>query len=120
MVAALRPTESELVDHQLARALVMLTEYPSSSLGKVVNDYRGSRSFDSTSVAMTDLRHQLLEDGFALFHSFISAMANRILRSGTSGTSDLFLRRAIERWDAEEVRLGTEIEATASTGSRIR
>jgi hypothetical protein len=111
MAAALRPTEHELVDHQLALALTLLTDAGPSDLRRVVDDYRASRSFDAASAAMTGLRYQLREDGFALFHAFISAMVNRVVRPGTSGASDRFLRGAIERWNVEEARLGIEIEA---------
>jgi hypothetical protein len=107
MAAALRPTEHELVDHQLERLLIKLTDGSSPDLTEAIGAYR------MAAAAMARLRQDLRRNGFALFHAYVSALANRILRPGTTETSDAFLLQAIELWDAAEGRLGVEIDATA-------
>jgi hypothetical protein len=113
MAAALRPTEHELVDHQLEQLLSKLMDGSSPDLTEAVGAYRGGQSHDIAAEAMTRLRQHLHRRGFALFHAYVSALANRILRPGTTETSDEFLLQAIELWDAAECRLGIEIDATA-------
>jgi hypothetical protein len=57
------------------------------------------------------LRQALAEGGFVTFHAFMVALANRVLRPGSRLESDAFFLQAKRRWDAEEVRLGVELDA---------
>lgn len=113
MAAALRSNEHEIVDHQISQLLTKLAERSSPDLNDAVSAYRGRQSQDMATEAMARLRLHLRRHGFALFHGYVSALANRILRPGTTESSDAFLLQAIELWDAAELRLGIEIDATA-------
>ena len=57
------------------------------------------------------LRQTLADGGFVTFHAFMVALANRVLRPGSSLESDAFFLEAMRRWDAEEARLGVELDA---------
>lgn len=113
MAAALRATEHELVDHQLGRLLGCLPDGSMPDLADAVSVYRAGESNESVTRAMARLRGVLRRHGFALFHGFVSALANRVLRPGTSDTSDAFLLNALRVWDDAESRLQIEIEPTA-------
>lgn len=113
MASALLATEHELVDHQLLRLLGVLADGSIPDLSHAIDDYRSSASNESASEAMARLRRTLRVHGFALFHGYVSALANRVLRPGTSPTSDEFLLNAMQAWDAAETRLGVEIDPTA-------
>lgn len=113
MASALRATEHELVDHQLIRFLEVLGDGSMPDLSEAISDYRSGASNESANDAMARLRRALREHGFALFHGYVSALANRVLRPGTSDTSDRLLLNAMHVWDAAEIRLGIEIDPTA-------
>jgi hypothetical protein len=53
----------------------------------------------------------LAEEGFVTFHAFVVALANRVLRPGSSPESDAFLLEAMKEWDRQEERLGIELDA---------
>jgi hypothetical protein len=53
----------------------------------------------------------LAKGRFVTFHAFMVALANRVLRPGLSLESDAFFLEAMRRWDAEEARLGVELDA---------
>jgi hypothetical protein len=82
-------------------------------LADAIGDYRAGQSNESAAQAMAGLRRALRVRGFALFHGYVSALANRVLRPGTSDTSDAFLLNALGVWDQAEARLGIEIDPTA-------
>jgi hypothetical protein len=113
MASALRATEHELVDHQLGRLLKCVSNGSMPELGDAIAAYRAGLSNESAMQAMARLRGVLRRHGFALFHGYVSALANRVLRPGTSDTSDAFLLNALGVWDEAEARLGIEIDPTA-------
>jgi hypothetical protein len=113
MASALRATEHELVDHQLFRFLEVLDDGSMPDLSESISAYRFGASNESANDAMARLRHALREHGFALFHGYVSALANRVLRPGTSDISDGLLLNAMQVWDAAEIRLGIEIDPAA-------
>src|SRR5438552_15760165 len=57
-----------------------------------------------------EMRLALVREGFAPFHGFLVSVANRLLRSGAGPAMDHYLLEVIERWNAEEERLGLEID----------
>lgn len=112
MSAALHDNDFSLSDFQLRRFLAAVVEgdsaYPLPAAAQV---FRQASGTEESHVAFTALRHALAEQGFVTFHSFLVALANRILRPGSSVGSDAFFLGAVRLWDAEEVRLGIELDA---------
>jgi hypothetical protein len=52
----------------------------------------------------------LAREGIPPFHGFMTAAMSRVLRPNAGAASDAFLMSALDRWDAEERRLGIEID----------
>jgi superfamily II DNA or RNA helicase len=112
--SALRPTDYELVDHQLARFLdLVVGPQPSTDLTKTLQTFRSAGSLQESRLAFTELRQQLSNVGFILFHGFITALGNRLLRPGATTDGDIFLRDAILDWQREEERVGVELDSSA-------
>jgi hypothetical protein len=112
--SALRPTDYELVDHQLARFLdLVVGGQPSADLIKTLQTFRSAGGLEESRLAFTELRHRLSDLGFIMFHGFITALGNRILRPGATADGDIFLRDAISEWQHEEERLGVELDTSA-------
>jgi DEAD/DEAH box helicase/Helicase conserved C-terminal domain len=109
--AALHPNEYELIDYQLVEILKGLSgTQANAKLVERVQAFRGAKSASETEKAFGDLRHTLTRQDFVLFHSFATALNNRILRPGTSIDSDQFLFEVLSFWQQEEARLGVELE----------
>ena len=73
--------------------------------------FRQASGAEESHASFTALRHTLAEEGFVTFHAFLVALANRILRPGSSSDSDAFFLDAMRMWNAEEARLGVELDA---------
>ncbi|NYT32071.1 protein DpdJ [Rhizobium sp. WYCCWR 11128] len=112
MTAALRDNDFSLSDYQLVRFLASVVEGDSEDpLPTATRAFRQASGAVESHASFTALRHALADDGFVTFHAFIVALANRILRPGSSGDSDAFFLGAVRLWDAEEARLGIELDA---------
>lgn len=112
MSAALRDNDFALSDFQLRRFLDdALGEQADAPLPQAVGSMRSAQGAEPTHIAFTALRHVLAEQGYVTSHSFMVALANRVLRSGSSADSDRFLRDGLALWDGEELRLGVELDA---------
>jgi hypothetical protein len=111
LTAALQPKESELIDFQLSKILEELSgPLPNEALIERIRAFRNARSVQETESAFLSLRHTLTRQDYLFFHSFSTALSNRILRPGTSADSDLFLFEVLSFWRREEARLGVELE----------
>ncbi|MGW9946518.1 hypothetical protein J2W92_001855 [Rhizobium leguminosarum] len=112
MTAALRDNDFSLSDYQLGRFLASVVEGDSDDpLLTATRAFRHASGAEESHASFTALRHALAEEGFVTFHAFVVALANRILRPGSSGDSDAFFLDAVRLWDAEEARLGIELDA---------
>lgn len=112
MSAALRENDFALSDFQLKRFVTEAAEQPyDAPLPSALNDMRQAAGAEQTHQAFTHLRHYLAEQGYVTSHTFMVALANRVLRPGSSNDSDRFLRDALQLWDTEEQRLGIELDA---------
>ena len=112
MTAALRDNDFSLSDHQLARFLALVVEGDSDDpVPTATRAFRHASGAEESHASFTALRHALAQEGFVTFHTFIVALANRILRPGSSGDSDAFFLDAVRLWDDEEARLGIELDA---------
>jgi hypothetical protein len=112
MTAALRDNDFSLSDYQLGRFLAAVVEGDRDDpLPVATQGFRHASGAEESHAAFTTLRHTLAEEGFVTFHAFLVALANRILRPGSSVDSDPFFLDAVRLWDAEEARLGVELDA---------
>ncbi len=111
LTAALRENEHELIDHQLGRFLESTVgEKRIESLVEVVSQYRQARKAEETEQSFSNIRRLLSKNKFVLFHDYLSALGNRILRAGSSFETDQFLYNAWQYWRSEEERLGVELD----------
>ena len=108
--AALDLSEYELLDGQLERFLAIMNE-GHAGIGCAVGALREATSFKETEESFQQLRTEMAAEGFLQFHSFIVALNNRILRSGSNREVDQLLYQVITTWKEEEARLGIEIDA---------
>lgn len=112
MTATLRDNDFSLSDYQLGRFLTAVVEEDTDApLPTATRAFRHASGTEGSHAGLTALRHTLAEEGFVTFHAFIVALANRILRPGSSSSSDAFFLDAIRLWDTEEARLGIELDA---------
>jgi hypothetical protein len=112
MTAALRDNDFSLSDFQLSRFLAAVVEGDSDGpLQAATRTFRQATGAEESHASFTVLRNTLAEEGFVTFHAFLVALANRILRPGSSTDSDAFFLGAVRLWDIEEERLGVELDA---------
>jgi hypothetical protein len=103
--------EFELIDHQLGKLInLMVAEDSDSRVRELVEEFRGTANHEKLLRASREMRVALVREGFAPFHGFLVSVANRLLRSGAGTAMDHYLSEVIKRWDAEEERLGLEID----------
>jgi superfamily II DNA or RNA helicase len=113
--ASLEMGEFELIDYQLGKLLCFLADEQQDAetkaeIPKVVRNIRASTTFAALESNSRILRKSLLKDGFTPFHGFIVSIGNRVLRPGAGPGTDRYLAQAIRSWNAEEIRLGVEID----------
>lgn len=112
MTSALRDNDFSLSDFQLSRFLAAVVEGGSGEpLPAATLQFRQASGSEESHAAFTALRHVLAEEGFVNFHAFLVALVNRILRPGSGRDSDAFFLDAVRLWNAEEARLGVELDA---------
>jgi hypothetical protein len=112
MSAALRENDFALSDFQLKRFVSEAAEQPyDAPLPTALNEMRQASGAEQTHQSFMHLRHLIAEQGYVTSHTFMVALANRVLRPGSSNDSDRFLRDALQLWDSEESRLGIELDA---------
>lgn len=108
--------EFELIDHQLGQIVRMLaTDDGASESAELVRRFREASSQEEMASSFKSLRRALMLEGFSPFHGFLVALGNRILRPGSGGGSDLYLSRVLEHWQAEEERIGIEVDLRVMT-----
>lgn len=111
MSAALGETEYAASDFQLRRFLDHVETERGGALARAADDFRQAYGSGAAAQAHARLRTQLAQHGLAPFHTFMTALGNRVLRPGSSRDSDRVLNDAFALWDREEARLGVELEA---------
>ncbi|GFO65886.1 DEAD/DEAH box helicase [Geomonas paludis] len=108
--AALDLSEYELIDGQLNRFLDLLAD-GEEKLYDAVRSFRNAATMGETEEHFHRVRTELQAQGFLLFHSFMVALNNRLLRSGSNEQVDHLIHEVITTWKGEEARLGIEIDA---------
>jgi hypothetical protein len=110
---ALDPTDVETAHEELARFLARVTDPGEAELAEAVERVRAGHTRPHAELvgAFDALLRALRARDFATTHPVVAALAARLLRAGTSSRSDQLLRGLLVRWDADEARLGVEIDA---------
>jgi superfamily II DNA or RNA helicase len=111
LAAQLEPNEYAHTDFQLRHLLSAITgDAPDEGLREAVSRLRSADTAVATDQAMGMLRARLAQRGFVLYHAFITAISTRVIRPGSSPTSDAFLQQVAQDWVQEEKRLGVELD----------
>ncbi len=107
-ISSLDPSELEEVDTAL---LQLIPEIPTSTEGRaVVEAMRQSATLAEKEHALKALKDYLLACGLTPHHTLISAIANRLLRPGTSDATDELYAELVRILRSEEGRLGIELD----------
>jgi hypothetical protein len=112
MTAALRDNDFALSDFQLRRFLETVVDgHDGSEIAIATRAFRNAYGAEDSHRTFAALRHCLAEEGFVTFHTFLVALANRVLRPGSGPDSDAFFLDALRSWTRQEERLGAELDA---------
>jgi hypothetical protein len=107
--ASLAPTDYEVIDWNVRQAL--RTSQQPGALATAFAAVRAARTGAETTKAVSDLRYALRQDGLSADHAVISSLNLRVLRPGSSSSTDTALLDALELWDRAEQLLGIELDA---------
>jgi hypothetical protein len=113
--AGLAPSDLELVDAELTRALQIALD--DAEVAHALDGARaalaGRHGIRESREAVAGLHRQLGERGTLMAHPVIAAISARLLRPGASASADRALSGLRSQWEAEEERLGIEIPLRA-------
>lgn len=105
---ALEPSTSELVDVHMRRLIDLVSGAPAWS--GVVADYRSADTQAQRVAALNRIVAMLRTAGvYGAEQSLVSGLASRVLRPGSTTSTDHAVRTLIHEWTAEEARVGVEI-----------
>ncbi|MBK6781952.1 MAG: hypothetical protein IPG75_20825 [Gemmatimonadetes bacterium] len=107
--SCLGPSDHEMVDSELTRLLLSIPE--DEELAATMEAVRAAEGHAALSSAVSRLEDGMAARGLAVSHAVMAALHARILRPGSSARTDHFLRSLISQWQAEEVRLGVELDS---------
>ena len=109
---ALRPSDYEIVDQQLTMLLDWINSPSEVEIRTLISDYRNAatQSHQVHAEAFESLRKSLTKRGLFACHGVVAAIANRILRPGSTDDTDALLHRMVTRWKDLEDRLSIEID----------
>ena len=107
--SALSASDFELVDTELQRILNLAQS--DEAVREALADVRSAEGMEALKDANADLRDVLTDRGVLGIHAVYAALQNRILRPGSSQTTDDLTRQLVEDWQEEEERLGIELDA---------
>lgn len=110
--AALSASEFEVIDSQMRETIQRLG-------GAIVDEdllaqcaaVRGAVTSGGAASSLAALRRLLVERGHAVFHGYVVALSNRLLRPGTPQALDALLSELFRRWDVLEMEHEIEIDA---------
>jgi hypothetical protein len=109
---ALGASEFELIDQQLRNFIDRIAGNNSNiELQQRTFGVRMADSSKEAQILMGDLRHELVKIGHSVFHGYISALANRLLRPSTPVELDQILVELMNEWDRLEQKLEVEVES---------
>jgi hypothetical protein len=110
--SALGLSEFEVIDQQLSELVDRLaSSTPDADLIRLVHAVRDSGTTLEAQAAIASLRHALVMRGHSVFHGYVSAMANRLLRPGTPAVLDTVVAQSLDTWRRLEAQFGIEVDA---------
>jgi hypothetical protein len=109
VVSALAPSDFEIVDAELMRAISLALNDP--AVTQCLADVRSATSQAATASSVRALLAALAVQGVSVSHPVIAALNARVLRPGSSAQTDTLLFSLLCRRQDEESRLGIEIDA---------
>ncbi len=110
--AALGPSEFEQIDSQLRDYLQRIGgANPDEFWIHATQSVRSASSTGEAQSSMLALRKFLASQGHGVFHGYISAISNRLLRPNSPQDLDQLLAELLQGWDDLEGRLGVEVDA---------
>lgn len=109
---ALRPSDYEIADQQLTLLLQWMASPDESEIHDRVSDYRegSTKNHVEHANAFDAFRKTLTKRGLFTCHGVVAAIANRVLRPGSSVDTDALLHRMITKWRDLEDKLNIEID----------
>lgn len=107
--SALEPSDFEVIDSELTQ-LLELSE-TSATVQEAFTQFRSADSHLSLTQANERLRQVLMQEGTLITPAVMTTIYARILPPGSSPETDRQLRELLRRWQAEESRLGIEVDA---------
>ncbi len=109
---ALHPSDYEIADQQLTLLLDWIASPTEFELRDRILDYRNATTLnhEAHATAFESLRTTLSKRGLFTCHGVVAAIANRILRPGSTDSTDALLHRMITRWRTLEDQLQIEID----------
>ena len=107
---SLGPSDYEIADSELHRFVRWATEQDSTVPAQVAQ-VRNAMSQGRLANAFLTLKADLKSRGLQTNHSVMAALSGRVLRPGSSRSTDELIRNLLARWESEEERLGVEIGA---------
>ena len=102
--------EQEIVDYQL-RGLIEDTQLEGSIFAQKFADYRNASSVNEKDAHRVGLIDLLTRNEKILFHSFLTTLFSRVLRPGTSTSSDQLYAEIMSFWTNLNKALGLEIDS---------
>ena len=110
VINALEPSDAELVDAELRRAVGLSVEDPEVAAG--LHGVRQADTHVDRLRAFDTLRALLSSRGVFVCHPVVSAISTRLLRPGSSRATDEYVLGLLMRWDRQEGQLGIEVPLT--------
>ncbi len=107
--SALAPSDYELIDRELT--CVLERSAADVDVASALAGVRGAEGNAPLQAAAARLRRLLSDRGLVVNHAVSAALHARLLRPGTSPTTDGLLRSLVRDWREQEERLGIEIDA---------
>lgn len=111
IASALGPSDYEATDRKLRRLISEATGEEHTNLQERLMRVRNPGGAEDLACANTDLWLLLKTQGYQPDHAMMAALGTRLLRAGSSHQTDVMLQSILTTWEAEETRLGVEIEA---------
>lgn len=109
---ALSPSEFEIIDAQLRDTIQRLGgEDTDDELLDYAQAVRSAITSEGAQHSLSTLRRALVERGHAVFHGYVVALSNRLLRPGTPPALDALLADLFTRWEDLETQHEVEIDA---------
>jgi hypothetical protein len=105
---ALAPGDFEAVDRELPRILEFAVA--DTPVRDALARLRSATSYTDRRMRLEKWIDVLAQEGIDTRHAVIAATSARILRSGTSGATDVALHELASEWHQAEQRLGIELE----------